>query len=570
MDIVKRYIYQKYFSEKQLKLAWERMIRSNRSDVKDYWGIEVYGINLDANLQKLSDKLLNGEFKPDRPFKYYEPKASGTHRTKTVLPIEDALVYQAIANSVATANYSMLHENSNFVFGSVLHPEVARGEDILQEENSEFYFFQYYIPLFNDFAESVNREIEDAHVKYKLETDITGFFDSIPHSKLLIKLNDYGVESEILEILEDCLNIYSGTRESITPGIGIPQGQAPSFFLANILLTELDREMSQMGMTYYRYMDDIRIYDEDRDMLMEALVKIDNHLKGLGLSLNSKKTSVEEITNRQDSKIKPLYISVIEDDYNHTLKQHIEETKKLKFDLIEKSSSEVSEVNFTIEALSDEELIKFCTNEIKETETFLITKFYGNQNLPKMFQPEGVKEILNDDEVKNELIHYTYRWRSANSVLNEFDKPILNEDLIPVWLFAIEHFFWKANHFCWNLNQYGQNEDIKKKLFEIEAKKTLQKYEWVRYQIWSNMASCQSFSRSELKLIFRNIKEELSPLVRLGKYLVLAQNLEKDTQLFDSFKQSVKEEPNAFIKNNLSGFIKRGNDYDVIKYWFGL
>src|SRR5690606_35452039 len=119
------------------------------------------------------------------------------------------------------------------------------------------------------------------------------------------------------------------------------------------------------------------------------LVRIDNHLKGLGLSLNSKKTSVEEITNRLENKIKPLYISVIEDDYNHTLKQHIEETKKLKFDLIEKSSSEVTEVSFTIEALSDEELINFCTNEIKETESFLITKFYGDQNLPKMFLSEG-------------------------------------------------------------------------------------------------------------------------------------------------------------------------------------
>jgi hypothetical protein len=65
------------------------------------------------------------------------------------------------------------------------------------------------------------------------------------------------LKQEILDdLLNDCLNIYSGTKESVTPGVGIPQGPAASFFFANVFLTDLDYEISQKGYTYYRYMDD--------------------------------------------------------------------------------------------------------------------------------------------------------------------------------------------------------------------------------------------------------------------------------------------------------------------------
>src|SRR5690606_27922731 len=177
-------IFKKYFSPESLRLAWERMIRSNGRDVKDYFGIEIYSANLDKNLARLSNAIIKGEFKPKRPFKYYEPKASKTHRTKSVLSIEDSLVYQSIANVVATNNYDKLAENNSLVFGSVLNPEVARGLDLLEDPDADFYFFEYYIPLYNKFINSVNTEIENTEIRFKLETDITGFFDSIPHSKL--------------------------------------------------------------------------------------------------------------------------------------------------------------------------------------------------------------------------------------------------------------------------------------------------------------------------------------------------------------------------------------------------
>ena len=558
-------IFQKYFSPDNLRLAWERMVRSNGKDIKDFFGIEIYASNLDKNLARLSEAILKGEFKSQRPFKYYEPKASKTHRTKSVLSIDDALVYQAIANTVATANYKRLAENNSFVFGSVLHPEVEKGTDLLKEPDADFYFFEYYIPLYNKFINSVNTEIGNTNSRFKLETDITGFFDCIPHSKLLITLNKFGVEPEILDLLKDCLNIYSGTKESVTPGVGIPQGPAASFFYANVFLNDLDYIISQNGYTYYRYMDDIRIYEETEEKLTEALVLIDNFLKGRALSLNTKKTSIEEIGEDREKEKLPFLTGYGEELEEYESKDSRREKQKQVY-LTEQSPDNEQEKKYIIKTIEGNELINYCKKEIEEVEKTLFAKFKGIEN--ENFNP---RTLINDEDLKKQIVHIAYKWRSSNSILKSVDKPILNEDLIPIWLFCIEHFFWKANHFCWNLNQYGANTLVTLKLNELIPK--FKSFEWVRYQILSNMASVQNFNSSELRDIFRKSKEEPSGLVRLGYYMILLKHLKSDHQLFASLRQAIKDDKEPYIKNRLSSFVTRkttNENLEEIKYWFGL
>lgn len=543
------------------------MIRSNGRDVKDYWGIEIYAANLEDNLQSLSNKVIEGRFKHNRPFKYFEPKSSGTHRTKTILPIEDAIIYQAIADTVATNNYQALAENNNFVFGSVLHQEVERGINILDEENPKFFFFEYYLPYYNRFVESVNNQMDDLNIQFKLETDITGFFDCIPHSKLLLALYEFGVEEEILDFFEIGLNMYSGTRDSITPGVGIPQGPAASFFFANLFLSKLDHKLNHEGYTYYRYMDDIRIYEEDEEQLYDALVEIDNYLKGNGLSLNSKKTSVQILeADREKEKLKslnPSYNNFFEDE----VKIRIEALKKKEniSDFIEQAGDDIRVIETLYETLTTEELVAYCKNEIKEAEDFFLHEFKSLDS----------KTFLNNfrrlsDIQKKEIIYQTYRWRNANKILNEYDKPILNLNLIPIWIFLLEHFFWKANHFCWNLNLYGENKMIHQELLKLQASDRLKRYEWVRYQIFSNMIHLENVSQAELKKLYRSALSEKSPLVKMGMFLVLLRFVKPEFQLFNSIKNEIKEMKEPYIKQTLSGLMLRNENFDAIKYWLAL
>jgi hypothetical protein len=143
----------------------------------------------------------------------------------------------------------------------------------------------------------------------------------------------------------------------------------------------------------------------------------------------------------------------------------------------------------------------------------------------------------------------------------------LNDKLIPIWLFCLEHYFWKANHFCWSLNLYGRRPDISGAIQRLLPK--FKSYEWVRYQMLSNLATAQQFELSELKELFRNAREEASPLVRLAYYMILLKHLKPEFQLYASLKQAIRDEKEPFIKNRLAAFMA-DRQSDNIKYWFGL
>ena len=218
-----------------IKLAYYRVSCWQDRMIKDRIGLKAFGNNLEDNCLQLSNKIINGGYKPRKGIKFYMPKASMTQRTKTLLFIEDALIYQAIANRIGENVLPKVRQHEHFVYGSVLSKEVGKGLAILEEKEPEYYFFKFWRNLYQQFAASIINTVEKDKVRYKFETDITGFFDSIPHYNLLSALStDFEVEDEILDILSECLNKWSGTKERSTPGVGIPQGPAPSYLFANL------------------------------------------------------------------------------------------------------------------------------------------------------------------------------------------------------------------------------------------------------------------------------------------------------------------------------------------------
>lgn len=312
-------------------------------------------------------------------------------------------------------------------------------------------------------------------------------------------------------------------------------------------------------------MDDIRIYEETEEMLIEVLVFIDNFLKGRALSLNTKKTNIEEISEDRESENLPLLAGygneIIEYEINYSKKN----THK-QIHLTEQSPENEQDNKYIIKTIGGDELINYCKKEISEVEKILFDKF-SDINKSNF----NSRVLANDELLKKEIVHIAYRWRNSNAILQNIDKPILNKGLIDIWLFCVEHFFWKANHFCWNLNQYGTNEIIAFKLNEIIPK--FKSFEWVRYQILSNMAMVQDFNSSELREIFRKSRDELSGLVRLGYYMILLKHLKSDHQLFTSLRQAIKVDKEPYIKKYLAGFLSRkaiNENIEEIIFWFGL
>lgn len=546
----------KYFNIDNLELAYKRVICWPERLVKDRFGINAFGANLKVNLKELSDKIISGNFNPQKGFKFYVPKSAGTQRTKTLLMIEDAIIYQAISNKIGQDAYLQLAENENFVFGSVLRPDVKLGTELLKEENPNYFFFKFWKSLFGKFKESVIKAIEIDKATYKLETDITGFFDSIPHYNLLLTLStEFGVEDEILDILSQCFNAWSGTKENSTPGVGIPQGPQPSFLFANLLLHPLDKQVISEAHKYYRYMDDIKIYSYSEEELLDILVKIDNYLKSHGLSINSKKTSIKKIdAESEDETVKEFRrIAIMGEEYDGASNEPALSNNSKDDDLVKNLSSLFEQTNedttsFIGEIVSNpEEIIEFWENEIKIVE----------EELPALFKANSI-ELLNPEETDDiDFIKYSAKYGTALRALKEVKKIEANPDLLQYWLFALKKYFWRANNYIITLQYYKDNPILKKEIKELY--KYGKNYEWYRYHLVNCMTYNFKFKDKELRDFFKILKNEKSVLVKYAFYCLIIKH-SKDSQLLSTIKAILGKEQNEYLKLIVLDYWKNDNN----------
>lgn len=586
-------VLEKYFGPDSIKLSYYRVQCWTDKMIKDQVGLRAFGQKLDENCKELSEKIISGDYKPQRGVKFYVPKASKTSRTKTMLFLEDALVYQAIANSIAEKNFDILQEQDSFVFGSVLSDNTKLGTGLLNEEKPNYFFFKFWKQLFQKFKDSVIQSIEVDKVKYKFETDITGFFDCIPHYNLLSKLSDkFGVEDEILDMLSSCLNLWSGTRESITPGVGIPQGPLPSFLLANILLNDLDDLIINQGFKYYRYMDDIKIYGYEERELVGALVTIDMYLKGNGLSINSKKTSIQRITeDEEDQTIKEMkkldLFSLYDIDGNEIEITAIWPTSNAESDkggdegskeqaqneasqeldsaanLSEQDGGELYFDKSKVDVLKNEdEIVAYYESVCSEVSTTL-PGFFENpkDGIGELILKEGIDDV---DFIRCSA-QYGTCFRGLKSYKTEV-KP--DETILKYWLFAYKNFFWRANNYGLTLTNYRNNKELKSSLLGL-IKGDFKIYEWSRHQAIQTLSLCQAFSDQELRTeILEMLKSEQSDLAKISWYRLMFAN-SKNAQLLKTVERNLEKERSRYLKLLVTDFIKNHNsgEIDVVKFF---
>ena len=567
-------ILHRYFNSQNLKLAWERVNRWQDKTVKDQFGIKTFRFNLDNNLIDLSELIISGKYVPSKPEKFFVPKSSKMQRTKTVLCIEDALVYQAIANIIAISAYDNVSKNNSFVFGSVLNPETKLGIEIFNSKNeSNYFFFQFWKGLYLKFKDSVVKAITEDRVTHKFVTDITGFFDSIPHYNLLEVLStEFKVEDEILDILSDCFNSWSGTKFNSTPGVGIPQGPVPSHFFANLLLYPLDEKIVAEAYKYYRYMDDIHIYGYSESELLKVLVDIDSYLKGNALSLNAKKTTIESVVNDEtDSTIKDFI--AIDLSYSELEENGVEEVENtFSLDVLaEQDHSNLNhEPQHKIKTLTVEhEIISFWENEIMEVEKELPIYFKINEKGETVLKN---KEIDNIDFRDTDFIRLSAKYGTSIKELRAFKEANPSENLLDYWKVAFKTFFWRADKLSLTLMQYRNNENLKYFLM-IELLPQFNSYEWVRHYIYSILGISQTFTDKELRNVFKLLKTENSNFAKLSLYKLLIYHTD-DKQFLSSVVKELGNESNLYLRKSMLDYIrmKEENQFTVTELMesFGL
>jgi retron-type reverse transcriptase len=523
-------VLQIYFGPKEIELAFRRAQAWSSSQVRDQVGLRSFGSQLQENSKALSEQLLSGKYTPKRGFKFYMPKSNDTFRTQTQLVAEDAIVFQAIANEFAKRSYSKLNAYVNQVFGSMLSDTAPMGVSLLSEKKTDFSFFADWRPLFKNFKNAVIKAIKSEDSIYKLETDITGFFDSIPHYNLFQVLrNEFQIEEELIAILSDCLNMWSGTRDGKTHGVGIPQGPTPSFLLANMFLYVLDKNLISEGVAYYRYMDDIKIYGYERKKMQGYLHYIDKYTKSRGLSINSKKTKISKLDpEKEDETIKSLrkmsFPSI---------------NTELILALYRKSKSENKE--------SDD--LPHLLSEIEEIRSSLNSMFESSNN-------SGLE--LKEGTIDIDLIHISVKFSETLKAIKAIDaKYEAPDDLIPFWIAGIKTFYWRASGLLCIFQNYPYNDGVKKHL--VELYNHFDAYEWVRFYIITTLSFNFNFSDRELKDCFVHfLKNDPEALPRIALYRLLLVHL-KDERLKEQIKALVNEDKSDHVQRVVKDFISNRN-----------
>jgi RNA-directed DNA polymerase len=143
-----------------------------------------------------------------------------------------------------------------------------------------------------DALREVAQLIADGHT-FVVDADFESYFDSIPHERLIQRVEERVSDGRILALLRSWLTQdIMRDLQRWTPTAGTPQGAVISPLLANIYLHPLDELMAARGYRMVRYADDFVVLCKTREEADAALAEIRAWVAENGLRLHPNKTHV--------------------------------------------------------------------------------------------------------------------------------------------------------------------------------------------------------------------------------------------------------------------------------------
>ena len=146
-----------------------------------------------------------------------------------------------------------------------------------------------------DALRRVDGLLQSGHV-HVVDIDIRGYFDAIPHERLMAEVERHIADGRVLGLIEAFLQAkVMEEMKGWEPDSGTPQGGVISPLLANIYLNPLDWILAQAGLEMVRYADDIVVLCRTAEEAVQTLEKIKEWMTEAGLELHPEKTKIVDM-----------------------------------------------------------------------------------------------------------------------------------------------------------------------------------------------------------------------------------------------------------------------------------
>jgi len=268
-------IYGQILFDRKLTAAWKQVEANKGCGGIDQETIETFKADEQNKIIEILSELRDRTYKPTPVRRQYIPKKNGSKRPLGIPIIKDRVVQQSVVNVL-----SPLCEKEIFHKWSCGYRPNLGGERVLQ------------IILWN---------IETGY-NHIYDCDIKGFFDNIPHKKLMKVLTKYIADGTTLDIIWKWLKAgYMEEGKYHETNSGTPQGGVISPLLANLFLNELDWALEAEGIRFVRYADDFLLFAKTEEDIKRAGEIAKGVIENLGLEISIDKTRFVDF-NEEDFK----------------------------------------------------------------------------------------------------------------------------------------------------------------------------------------------------------------------------------------------------------------------------
>ena len=259
-------LFDKVFAQRNLLAALQQVAENDGASGVDHVTVREFIRRLPDAIWEVSDQLKAGTYQAQAIRRVHIPKPGSSETRPLGIPtVRDRIVQAAIVNVIQPIFERDFAEHSyGFRPGRGCQDALRRVDELLQAGNT--------------------------HV---VDADLKGYFDSIPHDRLMDRLKEKIADGPVLSLIERFLQAkIMDDASQWTPESGAPQGAVLSPLLSNVYLDPLDHLLAREGFQMVRYADDFVILCRTAEEAQRALTLVEAWVAENELTLHPTKTRI--------------------------------------------------------------------------------------------------------------------------------------------------------------------------------------------------------------------------------------------------------------------------------------